>query len=262
MGTQKLLLLPHVTDGHLGDANVCGLGYGEEDGGSGVVGVHHGGLLNALFGATVADGELRLDAAGAKDGDLDAEGVELFSEGLAEAHLGELAGAVDAFVGNAGEACDGGDEDDIAGALLQEGGENSLREDKAAADVAVHHGVEVLQGGVCEGFVVADAGVVDQDVDASVGLERGVAGEFCGGRVGCVAGDGDGVLEVLRELLQGFCAARDEDGLSAGGGEECGGGSAEAGAGAGDDGDLALEWGSGMWCVGHALLEHSTWCER
>ena len=62
--------------------------------------------------------------------DLDAEGMELFGECLAEAYLGELAGAVDAFIGNTGKAGDGGDEDDAARTLLQKAGRTACEKTK------------------------------------------------------------------------------------------------------------------------------------
>ena len=117
----------------------------------------------------------------------------------------------------------------------------------------MHHGVELVERCVRERLVVADASVVDEDIDAAEGAKGGIAGSRRGSRVCGVAGNGDGPGEGLGELLQGFCAAGDEDDVCAGFGEECGGGAAKAGAGAGNDCDLAAEWCGDVWWLGHEV---------
>ncbi len=170
-----------MADGEVGDAGVGGLGGGEEDGFGDVGGVHHVGLGDGLCGAAAAEGELGFDTAGAEDADADAVGAEFGVEGLGEADLGELGGGVDGFVGGALEAGDGGDEEDGAGALPDHGWGGVAGEEEGRAEVGGDEVVEVRGGGFGDGFVVALAGVVDEDVEAAEGFEGEVGGGDCGG---------------------------------------------------------------------------------
>lgn len=89
----------HVADGELRDAYVGGLGAGEDDGSGDFGWVHHVGVADELFGTAVVEGELGFDSTRAEDADLDVELAEFRVEGLAEADLGEFAGAVDGLAG-------------------------------------------------------------------------------------------------------------------------------------------------------------------
>lgn len=168
--------LAHVADGERGDAGVGGLDGGEEDGLGDVGGVHHGGLGDGFGGAAAAQGELGFDAAGAENPDADAVGAEFGVEGLGEADLGKFCGAVDGFVGGSLEAGDGGDEEDDAGALPDHGRRGVAGEEEGRAEVGGDELVEVFGGGFDQRFVVALAGVVDEEVEAAEAFEAKVGG--------------------------------------------------------------------------------------
>src|SRR6266567_4883202 len=107
-----------MADGHLGDADVRGLEAGEDDGFGYLGGVHPVGVADHVFGAAFAEGKLGFDAAG-KDGSyLDAVLAEFGVEGLGEAGLGELGGAVDGLSRGSLQAGYGGDEEKRTALLL------------------------------------------------------------------------------------------------------------------------------------------------
>src|SRR5690606_17093010 len=88
-------------------------------------------------------------------------------------------------------------------------------------------------------------GAVDEDVDAAEGL-YGAGGEGGDGRVVAgVGGDGEGLSAGRADggggLVEVGLLAGGEDDAGAGGGERLGRGAPDAPAGAGDEGDLAVE---------------------
>ncbi len=101
--------------------------------------------------------------------------------------------------------------------------------------------------GVDEVFVVACAGVVDEDVEAAEGGEGELHGVLRGLLFGGVSGVEHGSSAERSYLgaegVEPFCAAGcdDEVGALMGEGEGCG--AADAGAGSGDDGSFAGERG-------------------
>ena len=114
-----------------------------------------------------------------------------------------LGAAVDGLVAEAQGGGHGGEVDDAAGAVGREVGERGLHEQEGAEDVGSVLGVEGVGGAGFEGQVLADAGVVDDDVDLELagfgvgevvfggGDDVGAAG---GGAEGGLHGDGfDGV---------------------------------------------------------------------
>lgn len=104
------------------DADVGWLKAGEDDGFGDFGWLHHAGVADPLFGASVADGELGFGASGADGSYFDVVLAELCVEGLCEAYLRELGCAVDGFTGGALQARDGGDEEDGAAVLLDHDG--------------------------------------------------------------------------------------------------------------------------------------------
>ena len=120
-----------------------------------------------------------------------------------------------------------------------------LRHPVGAVEVDVDHPPELLRRLARGGHGGADAGVVDQHVDAAElahGLldhARAVLG------LGDVGGDGDAAaaerLDALGGLLEPLGAAGADRDVGAGFGEAGGERGAEPGGGAGDDGDLAVE---------------------
>ena len=203
------------------------------------------GVADGVFGAAVAEGELGFDAARAKDADPEAVGAEFGIESLGEADLGELGGAVDALVGRALQAGDGGDEEDSAGAAFDHVRGGVAAEEEAGAQVGGDEGVEVLGRGLDERLVVSCPGVVDKDVELTEALDGQGDGGLRGGFEGSVSGviDSGGAEggDFGAELLEALFAAgyEDEAGSLVCEGER--GGTADAGACSCDEGCFAGE---------------------
>ena len=235
-----------MPDGHLGDAQVWGLEAGEDDGFSYFGGVHHGGVADGVFGAAFAERELGFDAAGEDGSDFDVVFAEFGIEGLGEAGLGEFGGTVDGFSGDSLQAGDGRDEENGPAFLFDHDGCGVAGEEEAGLHVGVHEGVVVFDGSVDEVFVVSCAGVVDEDVEAAEGGDGegyGLSGGFIVGGIAGVeggfdVGDSQG-LDLVAELAEAVFAAGGDDEVGSVMGEGDGCGSADSGAGSGDESGLA-----------------------
>jgi hypothetical protein len=78
--------------------------------------------------------------------------------------MGRCVGAV--------HAPDRGDVDDLAGALLLHGRDDALAAEERAADMYVEHALEVGRRDLLDRPVLADAGIVDQNIDRAELGER------------------------------------------------------------------------------------------
>ncbi len=101
------------------------------------------------------------------------------------------------------------------------------------------------RAGVFVGVLPADAGIADEDVDAAVLVDRGLD-DLLGAAVLLKVGrDDDALSACLGDRAQGLAqlllAAGGADHLGAFAAEQLEGGAADAAAGAGDDGDLAVQ---------------------
>ena len=121
----------------------------------------------------------------------------------------------------------------------------ALAAEEEGFGVDVHHAVPVGFGDVDGVVVGAEAGVVDEDVEAAVVALGGGEDGFYFVEVGDVAGEGVGFAAgFLDFLLEGFEfgeVAGGEGDFGAGLGEGEGEAAADAFAGAGDEGDLVLD---------------------
>ncbi len=243
LGVSRKKWLPHVADGHEGNADVGGLGTAEENGVGDVGGVHHVGCSDGLLRTAMADGELCLCAAGTDGSDVDAVLAELGVEGLGESDLGELGGAVDGFAGGALQAGDGRDEEQDTGLLRDHVGDSVAREEEAGLHVGVHELVILGGGGVDEIFVVACAGVVDENIDAAKGgdgeLDGVARGLLAGGVAGVEDAAGTEVLNFRAEGDEALSTAGSNDEMSTVSGKGKRGCVANSGACAGNDGNLS-----------------------
>jgi hypothetical protein len=188
-----------------------------------------------------------LDAAGrdAVDGDLLVAGVD--GHAAHKGLDGALGARVDGVLGHAlGLAGDGAHEDDAAAdrqVLVGLPGDEEL-----AAGVDAHDAVVLLLGHVLHVAEGDDAGVGADNVELAEVLD-GLVHHLDGlGDVADVGLDGDGVaahlLDLLDELVGGFLGVGVvDDDLGAAAGELNGHRRANATAGAGDEGDLAIEAG-------------------
>ena len=113
--------------------------------------------------------EVGAKGTGLDEGDVDAERGELLRESFREAFDGELGGVVVAPAGGADETGDGGDVEDVTAALLAEMRQQSLGNADEAEDVGVEHRHELVFGDFFDCSGEAVAGVVDEDVDGTVG---------------------------------------------------------------------------------------------
>jgi hypothetical protein len=122
------------------------------------------------------------------------------------------------------------------------------------ADVHVEHPVPVVQRAVLPEGEQHQAGVVEQDVDGSVGGDCEVGERLDLLAVGDVGGLGyrgaARLADVGRQLVEAVLIAGGEDDVGAAGGERLRGRGTDAGGGAGDDNGLALEVTHGMLPMG------------
>jgi hypothetical protein len=185
----------------------------------------------------------RVDGARRDGVDGDAEGRQLDRHGAGEADDAVLRGDVADAPGHPLQAGDGRDVDDAPGARRRHRRRHRLDATVAAGQVDGDDAFEFLRRLLEERRLLADAGAVDENIDAAEGLMRGRhhgldarrVGDVDGDRLpasagGCdLVGDGGGVTDV-----------GGDDGRSLGGKPQRHG-AAEAAGAAGDDGDLAFE---------------------
>ena len=219
--------------GGVEDAVGCVLRGGGDDG-SFSSGVEPAELLFGLAGELGLDGGAGAHQARADGGDADAFETELGVEAFGEAGESEFAGDVGEQMWDGDLASDGGDVDDrsasaLALRLREEAGEAGLDGVERGVEVGVHGAMKGFERLVLEGADLDDAGVVDEDVEATeagVGLvdevlDLGEIGEVCRDEEDLVGGRDTAFLE---ESLLGVIEL---DGI-AGGEHEAGSGPAEA----------------------------------
>ena len=141
----------------------------------------------------------------------------------------------------------GGDVDDAAGLLgVAQLADEGLGEKERALQVHVEDGIVVLLGDVPESGALLDAGVVDEDVAAAELLPRLVNEVLGVSKNRDVGPDHDGFaardLDLAASAFGGVdVVAVVDDAVGTLLGEAFGDCLADAGAGAGDDGDFSLE---------------------
>ena len=176
------------------------------------------------------------EGTGLDDGDMDAERSEFRGERLREAFDGELAGVVVAPAGQADEAADGGEIDDVAAALLAEVRQKRTSDAHQAEDIGLEHGHELVFGDLFDRARETIARVVDEHID------RTEAGDGLGDDRVNLRGVGD--IECERFGLAGILLfevgnlvelARGGDDLAAGLEDLFGEDATEAGRGSGDE---------------------------
>lgn len=191
-----------------------------------------------------------VDVVGADDGCFDAGGAvaQFHSEGFVEADGGEFTGAVVGEFFRSDESGGGGDGDDVAFATFEHVGEEGFGGPEEGEGVDAE-GLDNLFIGEVEEVVAADdAGVVDEDVDASDFVFDLLGGGVDGFAVGDITGEAeDGASGFDLDVADGFVEefgvdiAEDHGGAEAGHGE--GEVASEAVGGAGDKDFLAVELG-------------------
>ena len=143
-----------------------------------------------------------------------------------------------------------GHVDDRAGAALEHVRHDELGDQEHAPDVHRHHAIPDVGRGLVHRADPADAGVVEEDIDAAVSGTYRVDEEVEIARITRVAAyTGDTAADFadcVVELV--FAAAGDVD-VSAFGDEECGCGQSHACGGSGDDCDLSMQF-----CHGRVFL--------
>ena len=116
-----------------------------------------------------------------------------------------------------------------------------LRQVPERRDVDLHHEAEPVDLLVLERHLLADAGVVDEHVDATELLDGRVDDAHPVLLERQVGGDDERPLQLGGERLQPVLAASDEDHRRADGVEDPGEALAESGRRSGDDGDTSVE---------------------
>ena len=221
---------------------------GEEGDGAGdVVGpgeAAHGDALRDVGVGVAAAGlvgvvHFGFHPAGADGVDANAAPAPLGGERAGEADEAVLRGVVGGAVAYGEESGDGGDVDDGAATRgehrLAEGfGEQEGRDEVHFEDAAVVGG-----GGLLGGSDVADAGVIDQHVDASPRVENAARALRDEGFIGHVSGEGEGLAATGFDGLhgRGGFTQIDEGEAIAALGDEFGGAAADTLGGSGDDSD-------------------------
>ena len=225
-----------------------------------LVGAHVGQLVELLRecgvvaarGLVGVAGDVGVDATGvhAADAHLVPGDEHLLAQRLGEPAHAELRGVVGALGGHADQAEDAGQVDDVAVAGSDEVRQERLGAVHDAPEVDAHDPVEIVPGHVLDGGHQGDACVVDHEVDLpELGDDRVGVGEE-----GCPVGHVELVADGLRaDLLAGRDGVGQRNRVDVGQGEpgaplgqRDGERPADAGAGAGDDGDLVGEMRHGF----------------
>ena len=131
------------------------------------------------------------------------------------------------------------DVDDRAAAVRAHPARGQAGERERRRQVDVEHARERLGARLQRGRGGADAGVVDEPVEAPVALHDGLDEPLALARVGHVAGDGVDARQLALQPREPVGPPRGEHRDRAGGRQRAGELLAEAGAGAGDDDDLS-----------------------
>lgn len=194
--------------------------------------------------------ERGVGVAGKNRDDIDAGVVDFGTERVAEGAEGEFAGAVNRVARRGNDAEDAGDVDDLAGALLAHYREDGLDAAEGPEEIDFHDGPGVGGFGFFDGRTHAEAGVVDEDVDATKFFEGGLDEPGDVGVVGDIGDDREQVGVSGGELPERrFVAGRDDD-TSTGTGEGERGFFADAAGGTGNDDDLFFHCRYGIKAVG------------
>src|SRR5579875_2045817 len=126
------------------------------------------GGLRALEEVLSAAGDLaerRLGGAGAQRADVDAERADLRRERLAEKAVKGLGGRVGGHVRHGLEGRGGGDDHDVAAAALDHARQKQVRQVNDGGAVEIDHLAVPAWGAFFKFPKIAEAGVVDEDVD-------------------------------------------------------------------------------------------------
>ena len=187
--------------------------------------------LRASRGVSIAPGRMVLTRM--------PSGREVERHRLRQADDGALRGDVGGVVAAAGMGQLRGDGDDAAGACGLHGRQDGAGVAPGAPEVGPQHGVPVGRGDRQRGAARGEAGGGEQDVDAAECREGGGHVGLGLVRGGHVAGAQKGMLDA--DGVEGGGVAVDQAEPCAVVGEQLGGGAADAGGGAGDEGDLAVQ---------------------
>ena len=117
-------------------------------------------------------GHRRDEVSGRYAVDLDVVGTQFDGHGFGKLDHSALGGAVDAGLGEADVAAQGAYIDDLAAALFFHDPGNLLTDKEDTLQVDRGDEVVVLFRDFCVGFDVLNAGVVDQDIDPTVGVQN------------------------------------------------------------------------------------------
>ena len=160
--------MDEINDGTGGAVGIAGLFaidlrevLAEATGGVGVIGKGMGGTRHGT------SDEIGPEGAGFDEGDADAEGFEFLGEGFAEAGEGGFGGAVETEAGVIGDGGGGAHLDDVTGAVLAEVWQKGAEDGDGPEEVG-------FEGGAGFGVIAflhspkeTDAGIVDEDIDAT-----------------------------------------------------------------------------------------------
>ena len=197
-------------------------------------------------------GEIGLDQARRHAIDADALRAPFAGEAAAQREIGRFRNAVGADHGGTAQAADGGDDHHRAVAALGHLRDRQRAEPDVALDVGAHDLVEGLVLDVEQRAVIGvHRGVADEDVDLAVMLCRArdqrldflAARDVAGNDMGVAAG----LLDAFGDLVAGVGLAAGDHDFGAEFCQQFRGGTADAAAGAGDDGDFSGEIERGVF---------------
>ena len=203
------------------------------------------GKLGVEGGHSLGGVQLRGGGAGGHRVAADAGAGELNGHVLRHGNDGGLRGGV-GDTGVAAHAADGGDVDDGAAVGLFHVGQDFLHHIVHAVLIHLNDVIPPVVLDAGDGAVlVGDAGVVDQHVDLAEGVD-GLLDDLLAVLIDAhVGGDGDDLHALGGALglhfLQLVQAAGDQNQIAALIGEDLGGALADAGVGAGDDGNFTFQ---------------------
>lgn len=116
-------------------------------------------------------GDVGVGAGGAGESDVDVAFPNLGAECVEESDKSVFRGAIDGARWERDHSGETDCDDDVAGFSFDHGGEDRARQDRVAGEIDVHHFFQHIDTGVDDERAVADAGVIEEVVDAAEAVQ-------------------------------------------------------------------------------------------
>ena len=200
----------------------------------------------AAFGAAVPDlvcEKRRLGVAGQNRDDINAIAPDFQPERVAEGADGKFAGGLHRMLRGGDNPENAADVDDLTLLLPAQDRQDRLGAAQERKKINFHHAPGIVHFQIGDRGAQADAGIIDEDVNAPKFAKRGFDNPGRGGGLGDVGGEGEQpeLRVIAGDLPEQFAATRDQDDARASPAEGERGFFADATGGTGHDDDLIVK---------------------